>query len=286
MNDGSTLPPEAMARLRAALESELAEGRVEVPLLPDVAVKILSTPLTEETDVGGLAELTQRDQTLAAHVLQVANSAAFSGGKQVFSIKEAIVKLGLSNLREIVVAVAFKARLFAVPEYEVFLQRAWQESAATAAYAKELAGVCGVESETAFLCALMHNVGQPALLMKILDLRAQLPEGTDATALLSELADLERKIGVLVADRWKLPEAVKAVIVWRERWAGVPYHAAETRVVALARMLVANLFEPGALDESTLHDQPICQALDLDRTALAQVLARKDKIIAFAESFG
>ncbi len=281
----SDIPAEDLARVRAALKRELAAGKLEIPLLPDVAVNILSNPLNDNTNINALSELIHRDQTLAAHVLKVVNSPAFMGEQRVVSLKQAVMRLGLSNLRELVLAVAFQSRLFDIPRFEVFLQETWQFSAATAAYAREVAELCGLDRESGFLCGLLHNVGKPALLMKLIDLHREIPPGADSLALLEACPDLQIQAGGIIGDKWALPLEVKNAIAYQNRWDEPQEHATHAKVTALSKTLTDNVFV-AKLDEQSACELPVCKALGLTQEKIAFLLAKRDEVAAFAESFG
>jgi hypothetical protein len=55
------------------LETHIASGVLELPILPHVASQVLAMSTSDETNAGSLAALLHRDQVIAAHVLRVAN---------------------------------------------------------------------------------------------------------------------------------------------------------------------------------------------------------------------
>ena len=56
------------------LETRIASGALELPILPQVASQVLAMSTSDDTNARSLAELLHRDQAIAAHVLRVANS--------------------------------------------------------------------------------------------------------------------------------------------------------------------------------------------------------------------
>lgn len=286
MPNAAEISPELLSRTRAALEKTLAAGELEITLLPDVAVHILNNPMQDDTNIQELSALIQRDQVLAASVLRVVNSAAFLGDKRVTSLRQAVTRLGLVALRELVLAAVFKSRLFNVPSYEAYLQDIWQVSAITAAYAREVATACAGDVETAFLCGLLHNVGKPAILLALIDLGREVPTNVGCVALLEAVPDLQLRAGVMIADTWKLPDEIKTAIAFQDRWEEAPTDASLAKTTALAKLLTHNLLFPGSSDEKSIHTLPLCQSLGVKEESVTHLLSLQDKVAAFAESFG
>ena len=56
------------------LETRIASGALELPILPHVASQVLAMSMSDVTNARCLAELLHRDQAIAAHVLRVANA--------------------------------------------------------------------------------------------------------------------------------------------------------------------------------------------------------------------
>ena len=73
----ATLPTSAQP-LAEMLGYELQQDQLEVPLLPEVAGRVVHLTQDPESDATQLAQLIQSDQALASHVIRIANSAAYS----------------------------------------------------------------------------------------------------------------------------------------------------------------------------------------------------------------
>ena len=63
--------------IRAAVADRVKNGKLDIPLLHDVAYQVLSATSSGDADAGRMADLIHRDQALATHVLRIANSAAY-----------------------------------------------------------------------------------------------------------------------------------------------------------------------------------------------------------------
>lgn len=210
------LPGDASPALPAWLALELEQalaGKLELPVLPDTAARVLALCHDERSDLRELAQLVQRDQTLAAHVLRVSNSVAYAPKQPIVSLQQALGRLGLSTVSDIAIAVAMKQRVFQVPGHEARMRELWRHSALTAGYALEVARLVGRNPETAFLAGLLHDVGMPIVLATALAAckrQKVLPATRDE--LEQAMLAFHCRYGAELARRWGLGPWVEAAI--------------------------------------------------------------------------
>ena len=98
----SDLSPEAQS-IASHLDS-LTENQIEVPMLPDVANQVLVLSNDPDSDAAQLAKLIQSDQSLAGHVMRIANSAAYTPNASMVSLQQAVARLGMNLITEIALA--------------------------------------------------------------------------------------------------------------------------------------------------------------------------------------
>jgi putative nucleotidyltransferase with HDIG domain len=159
----------------------------------------------EHADLGRLAELVTHDQSLATHVLRVANSVGFGARVPVHSLRHAIGRLGLSTLSDVAIAVALKQRVFEVRGHEERIRELWLHSVTAACYARDVATLLAQDHESAFLCGLLHDVGMPIVLQATCDLaREQRKEPVARAVLEAAMAAFHRELGARMAQRWRL----------------------------------------------------------------------------------
>ena len=88
------------------LSEGIDSGKIKVPILPRVAGQVLKLTNNADAEMEDFSRLIHTDQALASHVLRIANSAAFSRGTQIISLKQAVARLGMRLLAEIAVAIS------------------------------------------------------------------------------------------------------------------------------------------------------------------------------------
>ncbi len=279
-------PLDLPARLRERLEG----GRFELPLLEGAAAEVLAACGREDRDAGWLSERVRRDPALAAHVLRIANSAAFAPREPIVSLAQAISRLGLKTLRDVALAAALQAQVFAVPGHEARLAALWRHSSTAGAWAGEIARARRRNVEGAFLCGLLHDVGKAVLLQLASSLERELALAFDPEGLEPALDLLHAEVGGALAARWQLPEWVGAAIVEHHavgedsgaQSAGM--HADEARTIWLADRL-AHLSCGRAAGVAELVGSPVAAALALYPDELEELWERRGSVDTLAGAF-
>ncbi|MEO6773874.1 MAG: HDOD domain-containing protein [Kofleriaceae bacterium] len=218
------LAPDVQARFAEMI----ATGALPVPVLPEVAAQVLALVQRPDCDTARLAELVRRDPAMTAHVMAMAASPIYAGAvkSSSSSLHQAIGRLGFATLTQIVLAVASKARVFAVPGYEAEVKTAFQHALATALFAQEIAKARRSTVDVAFLAGLFHDFGQPVLLQALVDLAP----GADHADVLVEVEAAHAAVGARLVMTWAMPAKV-AEAVERHH---VPVGCELATIVALA----------------------------------------------------
>lgn len=115
--------PNNKDKLIQALESEFAQlveqsistGKISLPPIPDVVIKIQKLCIEENTTVSDVANCLLEDPGLAAIVIRVANSVIFNRRNITCSdLTTAVSRLGIFRVRDIVTAQAIEQLKHAV----------------------------------------------------------------------------------------------------------------------------------------------------------------------------
>lgn len=136
----------------------------QLPVLPILLLELMESFSDQETKVEDIAKKVAMDQAISAKVIRMANSAIYRRGKEVESIEQAVIRLGFNQVRSVVVAATLSNVFPDAPGFDK--QKFWNDTFITASIAKMLAKHTKVNSETAFTCGMMHNIGE--LLLQIL----------------------------------------------------------------------------------------------------------------------
>jgi putative nucleotidyltransferase with HDIG domain len=214
--------PEDHARLEptAAMVFDHFHANLKnLPALPQYAGRIFAMVEKPDVDVQELTRLIAQDSMISGQVLKAANSVYYSRGIDIESVRDAVVRLGLKEVKD-VAAAASTIALFDVgerashEEFAEFWQQLWHHSMTTAFGAGWLAmELRKGKVDRAFLGGMFHDIGKTAALRS---LSALILNGTvepPVSAAFIELV-LERAhvaMGKELSEIWQLPSFVHSI---------------------------------------------------------------------------
>ena len=198
---------EVEARYGAQLK-QLDVSKLRLPTshaLLDELMQIRQQPLLAAVP---LKRIIERSPAIAGRVVATANTAFFRGNRQVRNVHEAMVRLGNKQILCIAEAVVLR-ELFRAdhPQIQTALNRLWRRTLFVGGLAREagrrhFAG----EAEDAYLAALLHDVGEVALLRGIDEqLRAENTTDVDLAALGRAIHARHERVGTSLLEAWQVP---------------------------------------------------------------------------------
>ncbi len=192
----------------------------ELPTIPYIISEVLNSLENPDASAGSLAELIERDQTLTARVLKVANSPFYGFVRRISTIDLAVVVLGLEAIKEIVLSLIVQ-RLFSKVRKDIFdINSFWQYSIYSGAASRVLARKLGYRlAGEAFVSGLMHDIGILILIGYFTDKFVRITEMQKQTGIPLKEAELKilncthGEIGHWLASKWNLPENICQAIL-------------------------------------------------------------------------
>ncbi len=191
--------------------------RLEVPSLPDVAIRVREAVQDPTVGPGQLARIVQVDPSLVAHLVRIANSVFYGGTAPASNIREAIVRIGLVAARDQVVGFTLRNVFRARHKFlEQRMRAIWRHSCAVGAIAFVIAKVVRrVNPEQALLAGLVHDIGTSVLLTHV----GGHPElMANRQHLEDTLRQLRGQVGAMVLRKWSFPEELVSVPLESECW--------------------------------------------------------------------
>jgi len=187
--------------IASEIRAEIAANRLELPTLPEVALRVRDEVESDTTSADKIATLIGSDVALSARLLQVANSPLYRGRVEIDSIQMAVTRLGLKMVRSLVVSLAMKQIFQATSDaLDAQFRRIWDDSLQVASISRVLANnVATLENEQAMLGGLIHNIGALPILTKIDDHRGFDARADEIDRLVTELAP---EIGAHILQAW------------------------------------------------------------------------------------
>ena len=271
-------------QVEQALVERIDKDRIDLPVLPQVAGRVMALAGDPSADAARLSALIHQDQALAAHVLRVANSPAYMPRTPIASLQHAVAMLGVNQLSEIAVTVSLKSGAVKIPGHEADIRQLWRHALASGAYAKEIARMRRYNVENAYLCGLLHAVGKPVVLKAVTTIAADMHISLDPGAITSFLDSYHARVGILIASEWTLPSQVAEVIAYYWVYEQTPSHKQEAMMTCLADRLATHLLVADSFDDNTLRDHSVFADLNLYPNDIDALLGLKEKILNLVDT--
>jgi HD-like signal output (HDOD) protein len=238
MNKSCVIPSEA--ELKQAFQVIRGE---QIPSVPDILVNLYTELEKAEPDTALISDLVSKDQAITGQVIKSVNAPLFGLGQRVESIQQAVVLLGLGQIRNLVTAAAFKKSMHAKSPAAIQI---WNDSLQEAHVAMNIAyHIHNISQDEAYLAALLHNCGALLLAEKfsyyeqLLELENEYP-----VALINKenqhLGTNHAVVGYLFAEHWKLPKRICQAIYLHHSLKCDDIEPSELRAL-IATLKLANL---------------------------------------------
>lgn len=269
--------------LQDAIRAVISSDDCELPVLPEVAAQLLKLTGDVDCEVSDIVALIKRDQSLTSHLLRIANSVRYSTGVTVSSIQQAVARLGLLCVREIVVLISCQCKIFDVPDFEAYVRQSFRRSLATAAFAQEIARVRRMNVEEAFLSGLLHDVGRP-ILFQALATRRRCYGLAASDAEICEAAEKHRiSLAAKLIISWDLSARVAEAVQFQLSPQDAPGCLQQAATVNLASYLADKALSSTPAPESS-DSHPMLMVLSIYPEQFQGILRNQDEILEWVNS--
>jgi putative nucleotidyltransferase with HDIG domain len=248
---------------------ELIRNLGDLPPLPQVAAQVLRIVGDPDSSTDELQRVVSTDQALTAQILKIANSAMFGMMREVKTLTQAIMTLGYSTIKSVVIASSAK-NLYNRGSSGLQERLMWEHALVTAlagrAYSRQLRFA---RSEEVFLAGLMHDIGKSVMGIKFPDRYGAMirtvynNEQLDTLELELETFGFDHTmVGEALMKSWNLAQSIEQTVRWHhEPMDTPPENRSITAMVALGNQLALELNIGVGKPESLAH--PTQQALEI-----------------------
>jgi diguanylate cyclase (GGDEF)-like protein/putative nucleotidyltransferase with HDIG domain len=264
----SNAPESKEATVEAALLRELAAEHAGLPMLPEAAAQALRLAEDPSTNMANIARLVERDPPLAARFIAIASSAAYSRGPRAATMQVALVRIGLAASRDLLLQVVYERSNRELSRYQEEVARSFDHSVRTAIASRCVAREMRLAYDNAYLCGLLHDIGE-ARIYRIL---AKLPGAPPSGTFLRDLVMAHHaRAGAEVALAWRLPRDIVEVCTHHHTTTETTIPAVHIvrSAEALIQSLEAQPFDPA---------QPVANLKPTDLETLARAGIRAERV--------
>lgn len=198
------------------LNDEYRKYMIEIPLVPEVAQKIMRLNEDSETiSSHDLSSLVILDPYLSASILKIANSALYSRRCEIKDLDTAVNLIGFKKIRTMVLLLA-GASLFKKNSHSYFYQLFWQHSIISAFICSDIARLIVPEanSDEFFTASLIHRIGKVPLYLSDTEKYLYLIEKNKNGDFSSSQLEMDMfqvnscQIGAALLSYWDFPESL------------------------------------------------------------------------------
>lgn len=229
-----------------------AVGELEaLPSLPETYAAVSLALSDQDADVASVADIVESDTAMCVKILQLVNSAFFAMPRTITDITEAATFLGLSTLRDLVLAIeVFRPPAGTEREAAEILAGLQRHATATAGLARLMFDDRDAAA-TAYSAGLLHDVGYSVYATRLPDRLNAAMQHSAATDTPMYLAERELfgvghpEIGAYLLGIWGLPLSVIEVVAFHHQ----PTAIAQDEFSPLGAVHVASVL----VDQRTRH---------------------------------
>ena len=98
------IPDHNVEWLTAIIIDDMRNDALDLPTLPQIALKVIEAVENEDSDADQIAKLVAMDPALSARLLRVANSPLYRGSAPIEHLLSAVARLGSKLVRNLVSA--------------------------------------------------------------------------------------------------------------------------------------------------------------------------------------
>jgi len=252
-----------------------------LPSLPEVVTKVTELVQNPKSSAAELSTVISHDSGLTSRVLKLVNSAYYGFPKQISSIQHAIMILGFTTIKGLVLSSSIfkifssKNNLINSLDYKNF----WKHSLLTAIASKKIYKELFYEDdENIFSAAILHDIGKLILDQydhdNYTNVMAEVPDHIYANQVLkAEQKHCEvthPSIGNLVVKGWNLPEVLAEVIKYHHEPLKSENYERITTVVCLGNVISRMVLDLGVFSIN-IFDEKLIAHIGLDENDLAAI---------------
>ena len=261
-------------RLFFIIYSDYMGGKIELPQLPDIALKVKQIADDPEGDIQAVARVIQSSPVLSGQLIRLANSSLYHRPTPVTNCLGAVTMLGMRKTRDLVITYTlrnlFRTKSSVIDER---MHRLWRHSALTGAVTYALADMTpGLTPDRALLLGLLHDIG----VLPVISYAERFPELTQHAEVLEEVINaLRAQVGAMVLRKWGFSDETVQVCMDAENWQRDPGDRPDyTDAVLVAQRLADALLDKrtpmesvsdlpafGKLARGRLDDEAVLDAL-------------------------
>lgn len=192
------------------LSLAIQEDTLELPSLPEVALRVKNAADDPNATVESLSAVVGTDAAITARLIRLANSPLIRGSVSVDNLNSAVMRLGLSQVRNVAVGLAMQQMFQATHDIiDDKMRQTWEHSSEVAAMCQALATQYPhLKPDVAGLGGLIHEMGALPILMLAESETGVLEDVNSFNQIIEQLHPI---IGTSILISWEFPAELVSI---------------------------------------------------------------------------
>ncbi|MBL1264722.1 HDOD domain-containing protein [Methylomicrobium sp. RS1] len=185
----------------------------DLPSMPALLTEALHY-LNDKHNLAKLVDKIGQDPSMTVRILRIANSPFYGMSREIGSLREAIVLLGLNRIRDMLVSICF-SKLLPAWHKDFDYRQFYHHSMAVAECSRQLAICSGLNPDLAFTSGLLHDIGRLVIVALFPDEFTRIQQENSLSLLETERRILgfdNLEIGGKAAHHWNFPLSIQEAI--------------------------------------------------------------------------
>ncbi len=262
------------------IAQQVKEGKVDIPVLPEVVQNVQRVLRQPDSTADDLAAVIEKDAAMTVKIIGVANSPFYSGREKTRVVREAIGRLGLKEIRDIVLTISTK-NLYKTNNRQLkkLLEKIWEHSIACANCARAIAVEIEItDADRFFPIGLVHDIGKTVLIKKISEMTTG-NESFDMADVMAGISEYNSSLSGVILRHWRFSKDYLQAAVFHEGYAIGPATSRAVLIINLANHLAGNMGYGITDDKVDISGLESRMRLGLDGQSLDRISEEVKKIL-------
>lgn len=224
-----------------------------LPTPPIVFQQIQKALSDDNASAAQVASILREDPAISAKVLKLTNSAFYGLPREIETVKQAVVIIGMEAVRNLVLSASVLDMFHGDSFDRQYQDHFWRHSLAVASASRLVAGKSDtnepVDIDSSFSAGLLHDIGKIIIACYLPDEFKQLVERrqTDTTTSDYDLEEMvfgynHAQIGGFLGTQWRLPTKLQHAIVFHHEPSKCPVELLAPYVVHVGNFIAKKSF--------------------------------------------
>ena len=229
---------------------KVREKQLDVPVLPQAALQISKLLADPNSDARSFAKVLEADPALSVDVLRIANSAYYGFAQQTTSVKDAVIRIGLTQLRGLIIVTHLQGKVLNSGVFRHEAEWVVDLSMAVAQLAQSLAQSLGIGKDEAFTRGVLSHVEHFIIMGSVAELSRDQQQRVQPTrgALLDTIQLCGGKVRTLAGRQWEL----QSLMDWDAAEGGLAPRYRQLRAALVADWCGQPVLSVAGVERSTL----------------------------------